>query len=68
MKNEIERKFFVRYLPPLEAIKPLHYERYILSKDGGKEIRIQKVEGGYTYEEKSEVSELERTRTKKRNN
>lgn len=65
MKNEIERKFFVRQLPSLEGIQPLHYERYILSNDGEKEVRIQKVNDTYTYEEKSSVSDLERTRTKK---
>jgi len=65
MKNEIERKFFVRQLPFLEGIQPLHYERYILSKDEDKEVRIQKVNDTYTYEEKSSVSDLERTRTKK---
>lgn len=65
MKNEIERKFYIRQLPSLEGIQPLHYERYILSNDDEKEVRIQKVNDTYTYEEKSSVSDLERTRTKK---
>lgn len=65
MKNEIERKFFVRELPSLSGITPLYYERYILSKEKGKETRIQKIDDSYTYEEKSDLSDLERTRVKR---
>lgn len=65
MTNEIERKFFVREMPSLEGIKPLRYERYIVSKEDGKEVRIQKVDDRFTYEEKTELSALERTRTKR---
>lgn len=65
MKNEIERKFFVRELPSLSEVKPLHYERYILSKENGKETRIQKIDDSYTYEEKSDLSDLERIRVKR---
>lgn len=65
MKNEIERKFFVKEMPDLAAIEPLHYERYFLKRGGGKEVRISKINDSYIYEEKSEVSELARTREKK---
>jgi len=65
MNNEIERKFFVKQLPSLEGIEPIHYERYILSNENGKETRIQKVNDSYTYEEKVDVSSLGRSRTKK---
>ena len=65
MKNEIERKFFVRDMPNLSGIVPLQYERYFLERTHGKEIRISKVGDSYIYEEKSAVSDLERTRAKK---
>ena len=65
MKNEIERKFFVKEMPEFSNNAPLHYERYFLVRDNGKEIRISKVDAWYIYEQKSEVSELERIRTKK---
>lgn len=65
MKNEIERKFFVKELPDLSNLEPIHYERYYLENGGGKEIRISKVAESYIYEEKIEVSKLERTRSKK---
>lgn len=65
MKNEIERKFFVKQMPNLSGITPLHYERYFLERGNGKEVRISKVGDSYLYENKSEISNLERTRTKK---
>lgn len=65
MRNEIERKFFVRVLPSLKGIEPLAYERYILDNQNGKEVRIQKVNDVYFYEEKSTISDLERSRVKK---
>lgn len=65
MKNEIERKFFIKEMPDLSGIEPLHYERYFLERGNGKEIRISKINDSYVYEEKSELSELERTRTKR---
>ncbi len=65
MDNEIERKFFVREMPDLSDIKPLYYERYFLERGNGKEVRISKVSDSYVYEDKSEVSSLERTRVKK---
>lgn len=65
MKNEIERKFFVRKMPDLSGIKPLHYERYFLKRENGVEERISKVNDKYIYERKTEVSELEREREKK---
>ena len=65
MKNEIERKFFVKEMPDLSGIEPLHYERYFLARENGKEVRISKINDSYIYEEKSEVSELGRTREKK---
>lgn len=65
MKNEIERKFYVREIPNLSGIKPAHYERYILGRGNGKETRISKIDDKYFYEEKTEISSLERTRTKK---
>ncbi|HBT74474.1 TPA: hypothetical protein DEB29_00470, partial [Candidatus Wolfebacteria bacterium] len=65
MENEIERKFFVKEMPDLSGIHPLHYERYFLERGAGKEVRISKVNDSYVFEEKSEVSDLERTRTKK---
>lgn len=65
MKNEIERKFFVKEMPNLSDLEPLHYERYFLERGNGKEVRISKVGELYIFEEKAEVSELERTRIKK---
>ncbi|MEY4602349.1 MAG: hypothetical protein RL292_290 [Candidatus Parcubacteria bacterium] len=65
MKNEIERKFFVKEMPDLSGITPLHYERYFLLRGDGREIRISKVNDLYFYEDKSEVSALERIRSKK---
>jgi len=65
MKNKIERKFYVKEMPDLSGITPLHYERYFLQRSDGREIRISKVNDLYFYEEKSEISALERTRSKK---
>ncbi len=65
MKNEIERKFFIKEMPDLSNIIPLHYERYFLERGDGKEIRISKIGDKYVYEKKSEVSDLERTREKR---
>lgn len=65
MKNEIERKFFVKKLPDLSGIVPLHYERYFLERGPETEIRISKINDSYKYEKKSRVSKLERTREKK---
>ncbi len=66
MKNEIERKFFIKEFPSLEGLEPLHYERYFLERENGTETRIQKVDDKYFYEHKTEISGLERTREKKR--
>ena len=63
--NEIERKFFVRQMPDLSSIEPLHYERYFLKRKNGTEERISKVNDKYVYEKKSEISSLERSREKK---
>lgn len=65
MKNEIERKFFVKQMPDLSGIKPLHCERYFLERIEEKEVRISKVGSQYFYEEKSDLSDLERTREKR---
>ncbi len=65
MENEIERKFFVKKLPDLSSIQPLHYERYFLKRSDGEEERISKVNDRYFYEKKNEVSNLERSREKK---
>lgn len=65
MKNEIERKFFVKKMPDVSGAKPLQYERYFLERGKGREIRISKINDAYVYEEKSEVSVLERTREKR---
>jgi adenylate cyclase len=63
--NEIERKFLVRKMPDISNITPVHYERYFLPSSTGKEIRISKVDNVHIYEEKDEISEMERTRAKK---
>lgn len=65
MNNEIERKFFVTQMPDLSGITPQHYERHFLQRENGKEIRISKIDDSYVYEVKSEISSLERTRTKR---
>lgn len=65
MKNEIERKFFVKEMPDLKEIEPLFYERYFLERRNGIETRISKVNETYKYEKKIEISELERTRESK---
>jgi CYTH domain-containing protein len=63
--NEIERKFFVEKMPDLAGVKPLHYERYFLKRSGGEEERISKVNDGYFYEKKTDISELERARERR---
>ncbi len=65
MKNEIERKFFIKEMPNLSGIQPKKYERYILKSDGRNEVRISRVDDAFVYEEKNKVSSLERTREKK---
>lgn len=65
MQNEIERKFFVKNLPELSNITPIHYERYFLRRDSGEEERITKSGDRYAYERKVEVSNLERTQEKR---
>ncbi len=65
MSNEIERKFFVKHMPDLSGIEPLHYERYFLERGNGVEVRISKVNDMYKYERKVEVSDLERRGEKK---
>lgn len=65
MKNEIERKFFIKEIPDLLGIQPIKYERYFLGSENGKEIRISKIDDMYIYEEKNIISSLERTREKK---
>ena len=65
MRNEIERKFFVKEMPDISGLQPLHYERYFLERSNGREVRIAKVGDSYVYEEKNEVSDLERTREKR---
>lgn len=65
MPNEIERKFFVQRLPDLTGITPIHHERYFLHRDEGVEERITKKDGRYVYEQKTEVSELERSQEKR---
>ena len=65
MLNEIERKFFVKQMPDLSGIEPLHYERYFLSRANGVEERISKVNEKFVYEKKTEISSLERSREKK---
>ena len=62
--NEIERKFFVRQMPDLSSIEPLHYERYFLKRKNGTEERISKVNDKYVYEKKSEISSLLNANTK----
>ncbi|MDE2038173.1 MAG: hypothetical protein KGI69_03065 [Patescibacteria group bacterium] len=65
MKNEIERKFFVKEMPDISNIQPLHYERYFLKRENGVEERVSKINEKYVYEKKHEISNLERTRDKK---
>lgn len=65
MKNEIERKFFIKEMPDLTGIEPLHYERYFLERGSAKEVRVSRINDSYVYEEKLEVSDLERTGVKR---
>ena len=65
MRNEIERKSFIKEMPDLSCIQPIKYERYFLEAEDGKEIRISNVNNAYFYEEKEVISSLERTREKK---
>lgn len=65
MRNEIERKFFVKEMPDVSGINPLHYERYFLRRGNGEEERISKVNDKHYYEKKSDVSALEREREKR---
>jgi|SRR3989344_3790749 len=65
MQNKIERKFFVKQMPDLSGIEPLHYERYFISRVNGIEERISKVNEKFVYEKKTVISSLERSREKK---
>jgi adenylate cyclase len=66
MKNEIERKFLVKRLPDLSHIVPKRYERYFLDSKPRTEERIQKIDNNYFYEKKTDISQLERIRDKKK--
>jgi adenylate cyclase len=66
MQSEIERKFYVKELPDLSGIPPLHYERYFLSYGDETEERITKINDEYSYEKKITLSNLERTREKRK--
>lgn len=63
--QEIERKFLVKKLPPIDGLVSKHYERYILPSDHGKEMRIQQVGSHYELEELEIESELGRKKTKR---
>lgn len=65
MNNEIDRKFFVKEMPDLSGITALSCERYFLERGDGHETRISKVGDSYIYEDKSEISSLERAGIKK---
>ena len=65
MKKEIKRKFLVHELPSLKNIELLRYERYILNSTNGKVTRVQKVNDVYFYEEKNDLSILERSGVKR---
>ncbi|HWQ60480.1 MAG TPA: hypothetical protein VN420_05060 [Candidatus Fimivivens sp.] len=66
MRNEIERKFFVRDLPNISGIQPLRYERYILnSADEQEESRVSKIGDRYFFENKRIISDIERTTDKR---
>src|SRR3989344_5305799 len=58
MSLEIERKFLVKDLPDLSDKPKETYERYFLYRGGETELRIQKVNGKFELERKSETSEL----------
>lgn len=55
---EIERKFLVKELPDLSAIKPIRYERYFLSSDAVLQERIQRKGEKYEIETKRVVEGL----------
>src|SRR5690348_14980308 len=59
--QEVERKFFVKNLPSLEGVKPVHYERFILFNGPGFGLRIQSKDGVFELERKSEDSHLSRS-------
>lgn len=66
MRNEIERKFFVRDMPDLSGLQPLRYERYILNSAGErKECRITRIGERHYLENKRVVSDIERSSEKK---
>ena len=60
MDFEIERKCLVKTLSDLSGRTKQSFERYYLYRGKGVDIRIQKVDGIYEFERKSETSELGR--------
>ncbi|HEY1074255.1 MAG TPA: hypothetical protein VGE59_00945 [Patescibacteria group bacterium] len=64
MKNEIERKFFIKELPDLSAREKIEYERYFLYNADGIKLRVQRKGERFELERKINVSEVERSREK----
>lgn len=66
LKNmvELERKFLVKKLPDLNNIKPINYERYFLSDDIEKQIRLQKKGDNCEIENKTKLNDKEYKKTK----
>ncbi|NTW75986.1 MAG: hypothetical protein HGB34_03735 [Candidatus Moranbacteria bacterium] len=66
MRNEIERKFFIKEMPDISRLQPVRYERYVLgSADEQEESRISKIGDRYYFERKRIISDIERTTDKR---
>ncbi|MDR2901763.1 MAG: hypothetical protein LBU87_01455, partial [Lactobacillales bacterium] len=63
--REIERKFLIKKLPDLGRITPVRYERYFLSDDGIRQVRIQKTGDKYELETKTKINAFEFEKSKK---
>lgn len=61
---ETERKFLIQEMPDLSNLKPIHYERYYLYRDGTIEIRVHRKGGQYELIRKEMVSDLSATKEK----
>jgi CYTH domain-containing protein len=66
LKTEIERKFFPKTLPDLSGVAPVAYERYFLERGNGVEVRIQRKGTKFTYQRKTEVAGVGRSRDEDR--
>ncbi len=63
---ELERKYLVKNLPDLSNIIPIRYERYFLSDNIEKQIKLQKKDDSYEIETKERINDIEYKKTKEK--